>query len=316
MNVLYGIQGVGGGHVSRSLRMIDEMESRGANVDILFSGGDYTRDIGREVKMRFRGFDFKYDHKGEISNWNTFKGIGIIDFIKSLKISLKNWDLVISDFEPITSWAGILQGVEVIGISNQFSFKSDLMPRPSKDILSEMVIRNFAPVNRGFGLHFHRYDDFIKHPIIRRDILDSKSVDMGYYLIYLPYTDPIKIFQEIGGLKSNFKIFHPKIKHEIWGSNFRASPIDTKKFQESLIGSSGVICSSGFATISEAIYLGKRIMTFPIKNQWEQVCNDYSLRKLGVVKHTKISDFVNSGEVESRIKIIDPVDEILEEIGF
>lgn len=316
MRILYGIQGVGGGHISRSLRMVEEMESRGAIVDILLSGGDYTRDIGREVKMRFRGFDFKYQYSGEISKWETLKSIKIIDFIKSLNINLKNWDLVISDFEPITAWSGILQGVDVIGISNQFSFNSDLIPRPDKDIISEMVIKNFAPVKRGFGLHFHKYDEFIKHPIIKKDILNSQPLDMGYYLIYLPYTDPMNIFQEIGGLKSNFKIFHPKVKYEIWGNNFQAGPIDTRKFQDCLIRSSGVICSSGFATTTEAIHLGKRIMTVPIKNQWEQVCNDHSLRELGIVKHTKISDFVNSDMVENKIKFNDPVEEILDEIGF
>lgn len=316
MKVLYGIQGVGGGHISRSLRIIEEMESRGAKVDILFSGGDYSRDIGREVKWRFKGFDFKYGDSGEISKWKTFKNIQIIDFVKSLKIDLRNWDLVISDFEPVTSWAGLLQGVDVVGISNQFSFNSKLVPRSSKDFISEMVLKNFAPVTKGFGLHFHKWDDFIYHPIIRKDILDSDPKDLGYYLVYLPYTNPIQIFDWIADLKSEFKIFHPAIKSEISGKNFLAQPLDPKKFQEGLVNSTGVICSSGFGTTSEALHLGKRLMTIPIKNQWEQVCNDYSLRQLGLVKYNNIRDFVNSDLVERRIKFLDPVDDILGELGL
>lgn len=316
MRVLYGIQGVGGGHISRSLRMVQEMEFRGAEVDILFSGGDFMRDIGREVRFRFRGFDFKFDSSGGISNWETLKGIKIWDFVKSLKINLLDWDLVISDFEPVTAWAGVVQRTEVIGISNQFSFSSKFTPRPGSDLVSEFVINNFAPVSRGFGLHFHKWDDFIYHPVIRRDILDSQSRDLGHYLVYLPYTDPVEIFGQIKGLKSKFKIFHPKISGEIWGENFTASPINPEKFQKDLVTSSGVICSSGFGTTSEAIHLGKRLMTIPIKNQWEQVCNDHALRQLGVVRHNKISEFVNSDWVESKIVFKDPVEDILGEIGF
>jgi len=315
MKILYGIQGVGGGHVSRSLRMIREMEIRGAKVDILISGGNYLRDIGREVKYRFKGFDFKYGRDGGVSKIRTFIHQDFISFFKSLRLDFSEWDLVISDFEPITAWGGYFSGSRVVGISNQISFESPLIPRPDRDPISEFVIRNFASTREKIGLHFHKYDDFIYQPILASWVLEADPKDEDFYLIYLPYVDPIGILNQISGIGKKFEIFHPKVHSEFRGDNFIFKPI-SREFNRRLTNCTGVICSSGFGTTSEAIYLGKRLMTIPIKNQWEQVCNDWSLRDLGVVRHTKIRDFVNSSSTERKLKLVDPVSQILDKIGI
>ena len=43
----------------------------------------------------------------------------------------------------------------------------------------------------------------------------------------------------------------------------------------------GIVSSTGFETTSEALYLGKKLLTIPIKNQYEQLCNAVALEKLG-----------------------------------
>jgi len=40
-----------------------------------------------------------------------------------------------------------------------------------------------------------------------------------------------------------------------------------------LINCSGVITGGGFETVAEALYLNKRVLTIPIKGQYEQECN-------------------------------------------
>ena len=45
---------------------------------------------------------------------------------------------------------------------------------------------------------------------------------------------------------------------------------------------SGVITAAGFGTTSEALYLGKKLLVVPQKNQYEQACNAAYLKKMGV----------------------------------
>ena len=44
----------------------------------------------------------------------------------------------------------------------------------------------------------------------------------------------------------------------------------------------GVLCGAGFETPSEALFLKKKLMVIPMKNQYEQQCNAASLKKMGV----------------------------------
>ena len=43
-----------------------------------------------------------------------------------------NYDLVISDFEPISAWASKRKNVLCVGSSHQYSFKSKKVPKPKE----------------------------------------------------------------------------------------------------------------------------------------------------------------------------------------
>jgi predicted glycosyltransferase len=48
-----------------------------------------------------------------------------------------------------------------------------------------------------------------------------------------------------------------------------------------MIHSQGIITGGGFETPAEALFLGKKIMSIPIKGQYEQQCNAAALKTLG-----------------------------------
>ena len=58
-----------------------------------------------------------------------------------------------------------------------------------------------------------------------------------------------------------------------------------------------MICNAGFQTTSEVIYLGKRLLTIPVKGQYEQLCNIVALNNLGISSIDELSE-----ESESEIK--------------
>ena len=44
----------------------------------------------------------------------------------------------------------------------------------------------------------------------------------------------------------------------------------------------GILCGAGFETPAEALFLGKKLLVIPMKNQYEQHCNAAALKKMGV----------------------------------
>jgi uncharacterized protein (TIGR00661 family) len=87
---------------------------------------------------------------------------------------------------------------------------------------------------------------------------------------------------------------------------------------DSFLYCDSVITNSGFQTTSEALYLGKKIMTIPLKGQYEQECNAFALKKMGIFSSNSlknINKFIHSDLVKTE-KWIDPVHEILKNIGL
>jgi uncharacterized protein (TIGR00661 family) len=64
--------------------------------------------------------------------------------------------------------------------------------------------------------------------------------------------------------------------------NITYYPINQKLFNESLISCDGIITGGGFETPAEALYLGKKILSIPIQNHYEQECNAEALKQMGI----------------------------------
>ena len=54
-------------------------------------------------------------------------------------------------------------------------------------------------------------------------------------------------------------------------------------FNKSLIHCHGLITGGGFETPAEALYLGKHLLSIPIRGQYEQRCNAAALQQMGVM---------------------------------
>jgi uncharacterized protein (TIGR00661 family) len=133
------------------------------------------------------------------------------------------------------------------------------------------------------GLHFERYDEFIFHPIIKKEILEAEPTDKNYITVYLPsYCEPQleQLFHPF--TEFHFQIFSKDTTEIRISKNIQFIPVDRSFFNKSLIHCTGIITGGGFETPAEAIHLGKKIISVPIRGQYEQVCNAAALKKLGI----------------------------------
>lgn len=284
MKILYAVQGTGNGHITRAIEIIPYLQQKG-EVDILVSGIQADIELPFEVKYKFNGLSFIFGKKGGVDFWKTFVKLNSIKLLKEIKkINLKSYDLIISDFEPVSCWAAIKAKKTCVGLSNQVATLHPLAPKPKKqDIIGKLVLQNYAPTTYNYGFHFKRLDGTIFTPIIRKVVRQLVPSDEGHYTVYLPSYDDAHIIKRLEKLNTvNWQVFSKHNKKKITLDNITIVPINGDLFLKSMASAKGVLCNAGFGTASEALFLKKKLLVIPMKKQYEQYCNAEMLKEMGV----------------------------------
>ncbi|MBC7451133.1 MAG: glycosyl transferase [Cytophagales bacterium] len=323
MKILYAIQGTGNGHLSRAMDIVPLLKKM-ADVDVLVSGVQGDLILPFPVKYQFKGLGFMFGKSGGVDMYSTFvkmKSKRLYNEVKQLPVT--DYDLVISDFEPVSAWACYAADKECISLSHQTAVTSSKSPKPKNfDLIGQMVLRYYAPSTSQYGFHFERYDSNIYTPVIRQQVRYAKVSTMEHITVYLPSFDDdrlIKSFSRFKGIK--WQIFSKHNKKPVFMKHITILPIQNELFIDSMASSNGVICGAGFETPAEALFLGKKLLVIPMKGQYEQHCNAAALRKMGVAvikslkqKHdTTIEEWLKNGK-RMEVNYPDETQHILEQI--
>lgn len=292
MNILYAIQATGNGHISRAMELLPFLKEYG-NIDIFLSGGNSHLALDAPVKYRSKGLSLYYNCNGGLDYWQILKGIHPMRIRQEIRdLPVEKYDLVLNDFEYITSVACMKKKVPSVHFGHQASFHSMNTPRPSvKNPTGEWILRNYAKGTHNVGYHFRSYDQFVFTPVVKQDIVNANPTDKGYITVYLPsYCEPqlVEIFSVFTDLQ--FDIFCGQVSAPKQLNNLRLLPVNKQAFNESLIHCSGLVTGGGFETPAEALHLGKKIISIPIRSQYEQQCNAAALQEMGVRVLKNIDD--------------------------
>lgn len=284
MKVLYAIQGTGNGHIARATDLVPEFKKYG-DVDVLLSGQHSELKLPFDVKYRVQGFGFFFGKTGGVDLAKTWRKNSIGKLLREVaKLPVHEYDLVISDFEPVSAWACLIRRRVCFGMSHQSAVVDAIAPRPSKSSWwGEAILKFYAPVSEKVGFHFRRLNGHISTPVIRKSIREIVPDNQGYYTVYLPaYSDMhiIRILAEIRDV--GWQVFSKHAGTSYSFNNIFITPVDGDKFVESLSNCTGVLCNAGFETPSEALFLGKKLCVVTMKNQYEQACNAEMLKDMGI----------------------------------
>jgi len=304
MKILYAIQGTGNGHLSRALEVIPILKKKGM-LDILVSGTQADISLPYPVKYRLRGLSFIFGKNGGIDLWNTFLKNSIVRALFDIKnLPIEQYDLIINDFEPISAWAAYLKRKPCIALSHQCAVLSANAPLPErKNSMARLILNHYAPATFKYGFHFERYNENTFTPVIRKQIRELDVSDKGHYTVYLPSFGDKKLMKTFKKFKNkNWEIFSKHTKKALISENISLMAINNDAFIKSLASCSGIICGAGFETPSEALFLKKKLLVIPMKNQYEQHCNAAALKTLGVpviknLKEKKIDRWLWYGPV-------------------
>ncbi|HWB27896.1 MAG TPA: glycosyltransferase family protein [Chitinophagaceae bacterium] len=296
MRILYSIQATGNGHIARAGEIMPYLQQYG-DVDVFLSGSNSNLAFDLPVKYRSRGVSLFYGKRGSLDYKKIYREFSFLRMWKEAKaLPVEDYDIVLNDFESITSLACRIKHVPSVNFGHQASFYSKNTPLSSKrDWLGETILRNYAPATAYVGLHFERYDDFIFNPIIKQDILSATPKDDGHITVYLShYGDELVAasLKKVNGMQ--FHVFSKKVKGITIDGNITFIPVSNKAFNKSMINCHGMITGAGFETPAEVLYMGKKLLCLPIRGQYEQLCNAAALARFNVPVIPAIGDNFNS----------------------
>lgn len=323
MRILYAIQGTGNGHLSRARDIIPILQ-KNHDVDLLISGSQADVELPYTVKYRFKGLGFIFGANGGIDLVETYKKNYIKRLFSELNsLPVEDYDLVISDFEPVSAWACNLKNVICISISHQAAVLNKKAPQPADvDIIGKAILKNYAPAQAKYGFHFKKYSENIFTPVVRRQVRELKTENIGHYTVYLPSYDDkriLKVLKQCGD--TQWQVFSKHNKQMIGFRNITIQPINNEAFIESMASAAGVLCGAGFETPAEALFLKKKLMVIPMKGQYEQHCNAAALKEMGVPvlkslkfeNVDKIMDWIEKGAI-IEVDYPDETEEIINKI--
>lgn len=307
MKILYAIQGTGNGHLSRAMDIVPCLQKHG-EVDILVSGIQGDLKLPFPIKYQLRGMGFIFGKTGGVNLWKTLTKAHLRTFIKDYsKLPVEQYNLVINDFEPVSAWACYFRKKQCIALSHQAAVLNENYALPeSVDRIGKLILEQYAPTTAKYGFHFAGDNETIYTPVIRQSVREQQITNEGHYTVYLPSYDDKRLIKRLSVFPDiKWEVFSKHNKKKSVHKNITIYPINNEKFTASMASSSGVLCGAGFETPAEALFLQKKLLVIPMKNQYEQHLNAAALKSLGVpvIKNLKakheaiINEWLDHGNI-------------------
>lgn len=279
--------GEGRGHVSRVLALSKPLKRKGyelsfwcpETVSPLLRNAHPDAEIINVPLLALKKNRHTIDYPGTLrANAEQIKGRAHIITGLAFLLSQKGIAALISDFEPFTVHAAHRSGIPVLNLNHpgivrtHFSLRSEalaaravarlMMPRAQETILCSFY-------NGHVG------------PIIREEIGRLTPQEGDFHLVYL---------------KPEFKEGLTAALNRFPGEAFRCYPNPQGNFLQDLAECRSVIAPAGHQMISEALVLGKPVLAFPQRGQYEQKLNAKMVALSGRGLHGDAADPVRGLE--------------------
>ncbi len=293
-NILYGVNGEGAGHSTRAREVLAHLRASGHRLHVVsFDRG--LRNLASDFEVT-EIFGFRLDYVrnrvryGKTVLKNLVTAPRASRSVRKLRRLARAWDidLVITDFEPISCHVGHRLRLPVISIDNQHCLVYGEISYPREyrreAAAAKLVTRMMTPradtylVTSFFTPPLKNKRTFLFPPILRKEVLEARPSVGSAVVVYVtsPSTELANLLK---GIRQQF-ICYGFGREGVDGNILFKKP-SLQTFLQDLTAAKAVIANSGFSLISEALYLGKPYLAWPMKRQFEQVFNAYYVGQMG-----------------------------------
>ncbi len=285
MKILFGVQGTGNGHISRSRELVRKLKEDGHEVQSVISGR--REDELREIDI-FKPYSVLKGltlatYRGRMNYIETMFQLDMVRLTADvLTLDTTGVDLIITDFEPVTSMSARIKGIPSLGFGHQYAFPYDI-PIARGNLFERYTLLNFAPARYNAGLHWHHFNQPIFPPVIPETLYRAarQVEDPQKILVYLPFEEVEDVEAFVRPFDAyNFSIYG-KVKEDRDDSHLHFRSYSREGFLRDLMECSGVVCNAGFELPGEALHLGKKLLLRPLDGQIEQESNALAMVELG-----------------------------------
>lgn len=307
------------GHLTQSLALRSILERNGHSVESVFIGSNLFKAPNPLIKEKtYRSFLSpvflsRFDKKG-ISLIPTFllnlllSPLYIFSICRiACKIRASDADAIVVFYDLVGQLGSFFSfsGKPVYSISHHFFFNHPVFKFPKERKTERMMLLFHSYLaslgaRKRFALSFSDETSipekklFVLPPLIRSEILENKDIAEDHVLVYSLQKGFLEAVCSLAKRypKKKFEVFlHSLNSEKKLPENLSVSLVSYEGFKKSLLTSSMVICTSGFETLAEAIYLNKPLIIVPSKNHFEQYCNSLDAKRISAA--SVFDDFIS-----------------------
>jgi uncharacterized protein (TIGR00661 family) len=300
LRILYGVNGEGMGHATRSEVVVDSLLAR-HDVRVMASGAAF-RFLADRLPLVEEIFGPTFALKeGEIRRWATVRQSVELAW-HELPETIRRWvdevddwkpDVVISDFEPLTGVYARVTRTPLICVGNinmldRCRHDREIIGKDREDfLLARTVAHSMVPgaveyiVTTYFRPPVARGGTTLVPPIVRPEIVDAESVRGEHLVVYSSGDEALIEALRSAGIRCLVYGMRGGPDEAVTDGNLELRPRSNDGFIEALRSARGVVAGGGFSLLSEAVYLGKPILSVPLRGQFEQTMNARYTERLG-----------------------------------
>ncbi len=296
MKILFGVQGTGNGHISRSRELVTRLRELGHEVEVIISGRKEEELKEIEVFSPFRvlkGLTL-VTYRGKM---NYIETMFQLDFGRLMSdvfmLDVNGVDLIVTDFEPVTAMVARMKNIPAVGFGHQYAFRYQV-PIARGNLFERYTLLNFAPAQYNAGLHWHHFNQPVFPPVIPQSLYDAGDVKVkeNKVLVYLPFEEVEDVSGFLNPFDNHEFFIYGKVKEDRDDGHLRYRGYSREGFLRDLQECSGVVCNAGFELPGEALHLGKKLLVRPLDGQIEQESNALAIEELalGMAMHSLDGD--------------------------
>jgi uncharacterized protein (TIGR00661 family) len=303
MRILYGVVGEGMGHATRSKVVIEHLLKKKHKVKIVVSGRAHAfLKKHFEDVVEIRGLTIRYADGAMDRDLSLLRNVllspsMIFQNAAAYVDDVRHWKpkIVLSDFDSYAWFFARRFGLPIISIDNQqIIHKCKHAPEITQGVNADYrATRAFVKAKLP-GCEHYVITSFFKPPIrakfrdrvtivppiLREDILKARPARGDHVLVYQTSTSDSGLVHQLNRLRSHKFVVYGLGREETIG-NCTLHAFSEQKFVRDLATARAVVTNGGLSLMHEAIYLGKPILSVPVRHQFEQEMNARYLEQCG-----------------------------------
>jgi uncharacterized protein (TIGR00661 family) len=315
---VFAVQGEGRGHLTQALSAYEILTRQGHSVSCVIVGSSSNRQVPEFFTRKFNvpvvsvaSPNFTTDKKsksirlGRTVLDNLLRIKEYRNSLRTIRNLLKEHqpDFVINFYEPLIAVHAMTHKCpfRIIAIAHQYIYLHPGFRFPGGKNLQSTAITEYTRLT-AYGSELQLAISMynmppaknrklqVCPPLLRKQIFELETAEEDFILVYLLNSgyaqDIVRYHKKNPHIKLVCFTDSKEVREQHHGElrlheNLIFHSLSDFKFLDLMARCRGLVCTAGFESVCEAMYLDKPVMMVPVKGHYEQYCNARDASRIG-----------------------------------